>query len=278
MKRRRDDIRLWTDQQIFGGLEILKASCVEFRYPLHSHEVFVIAALRDGAQKHQIARYRGVAYPGTVMIIPPGQVHTGESAERDTGWDYSALYPNPDVLEALSRELFRDSGGSLDFGTKMLIEDPELAARLIESCEIAEHSPDAVEREEAVYGALDVMIKRYGQRTGKGSFRKAPDARIRHALDYIHAHFHERLRLKDIAEHVDLSEFHFMRTFKAQMNVTVHCYLTQVRLDAAKVLLAAGNPTADAAVSTGFYDQSHFTGSFRRYFGVTPSRYATACR
>ncbi len=257
---------------------MLRATCFEFRYPLHTHDTFVIAAFRNGAQKHQIARKRGVAYPGTVMIIPPGEAHTGESAERDGGWEYSALYPAAGVLDALSRELFQECRGSLDFGAELLIEDSEMAARLLAACETAERSPDAIAREEAIYGALDMLVQRYGQRTSPSTLRKAPDARIRRALDFIHAHYDQPLRLKDIALQVDLSEFHFMRTFKAQMNVTVYRYLMQVRLKAAKALLAAGNAAAEAAVGVGFYDQSHFTGNFRRFFGVTPRLYASACR
>ncbi|PZX48636.1 AraC-like DNA-binding protein [Cereibacter changlensis] len=278
MGKDRDDICLWSDRQILGGLELLRATCFEFRYPLHTHDTFVIAAFRNGAQKHQIARRRGVAYPGTVMIIPPGEVHTGESAERDGGWEYSALYPAAGALDALSQELFQESRGSLDFGAELLIEDPEMAERLLAACELAARSPDAIAREEAIYGALDMLIQRYGQRTSASTLRKAPDARIRRALDYIHAHHDQPLRLKHIASQVDLSEFHFMRTFKEQMNVTVYRYLMLVRLNAAKALLAAGNPAAEAAVGVGFYDQSHFTGNFRRYFGVTPLRYAAACR
>lgn len=278
MDNGRDDICLWSDRQVLGGLELLRATCFEFRYPLHTHDTFVIAAFRNGAQKHQIARRRGIAYPGTVMIIPPGEVHTGESAERHGGWEYSALYPAAGALETLSRELFQESRGSLDFGAELLIEDPEMAARLLAACEIAGRSPDAIAREEAIYGALDMLIQRYGQRTSGSTLREAPDARIRRALDYIHDHYDQPLRLKEIASQVDLSEFHFMRTFKAQMNVTVYRYLMLVRLNAAKRLLSAGNPAAEAAVGVGFYDQSHFTGNFRRYFGITPLQYAAACR
>ncbi|GEO81172.1 helix-turn-helix transcriptional regulator [Pararhodospirillum oryzae] len=277
-KGRRDEIRLWTDRQILGGLELLQARFLDFRYPLHSHDVFVIAAFRDGAQKHRIARHHGVAYPGSVMVIPPGEVHTGESAERNGGWEYSALYPAPEALEALSGELSRAPRGRLDFGRRLLIDAPDLAAGLIDACDVAHRSPDPVARAEAVYRALDAIIQRHGQRTGGGAFRPPPNARLRPALDHIRAHYADPLRLSDIAGQVGLSEFYFMRTFKAQMNVTVHGYLTQVRLEAAKALLVAGTPAAEAAIATGFYDQSHFTGSFRRYFGVTPSRYATACR
>ncbi|WP_236857820.1 helix-turn-helix domain-containing protein [Burkholderia latens] len=37
-----------------------------------------------------------------------------------------------------------------------------------------------------------------------------------------------------------------------------------------------GVPIADAAASTGFYDQSALTRNFKRCYGITPSHFAAA--
>jgi AraC-like DNA-binding protein len=273
----RDDIRLWKDQNILGGMEMLNARCVTHRYPPHSHEVFVIAAFRDGVQRHKISGHSGVAYPGTVMIIPPGEVHTAEGAKRDSAWEYSAFYPSAEGLESLSWDLFGDRRGSLDFGTELLIEDAQLAAAMLAASDVAGRSHDVVEREEAIYSAFGLMIGRYGQRTTGGEMRPPADAPIQDALDFIHQNYDQPLKLKEIALAVNLSEFHFMRVFKSRMGMTAHRYLTQVRLNAAKSLLAAGQSTVDIAIKVGFYDQSHMTKKFRDCFGVTPHKFASAC-
>ena len=127
-----NEIKLWREHQILGGLDVLKARCLDHHYPLHTHDTFVIASFKEGAQKHKIAQKSGVAYPGTVMVIPPGEVHTGEGANRREGWAYSAFYPTADSLEQIASNLFRGTRGSLDFGTSFLIEDPELARAAFE--------------------------------------------------------------------------------------------------------------------------------------------------
>ena len=273
-----DHIKLWHDQHIFGGVDILKASCRHYRYQPHTHDHFVIAAFKDGAQRHQIANTNGIAYPGTVMVIPPGEVHAGESAQKDLGWSYSAFYPSVESLSLLSADLLGNTGGLLDFGTAFLIDDKELADSLLFASEIAHSSADAMRRQEAVYGAFSLLIQRYGQRSARCVARTHAVSSVDKALEFMRGNLHQPLKISDIAREVELSEFHFMRHFKLSTKMTVHQYLTNLRLEAAKSMLAGGMSSAMAAANVGFYDQSHFTRNFRLAFGITPSRYATACR
>ena len=272
-----DAIQLWHDQHVCGGMDVLRAHCLDYRYPPHTHDCFVVAAFKAGAQKHRIARHHGIAYPGTVMIIPPGEVHTGESMQRDQGWTYSAFYPSQDNLERISAELLWQERGSLDFGRSLLVEDKELADRLLRASDVAYMVQDALRRQEVVYEAMSLLIKRYGHRKS-GNTRPPLQASISRGLEFMNDCFKHPLRIEDISTVAGLSEFHFMRLFKSRMNMTVHQYLNNVRLESAKTMLAHGVPATAVATNVGFYDQSHFTKNFRRAFGITPNSYANACR
>ncbi|WP_406239282.1 helix-turn-helix domain-containing protein [Acetobacter orientalis] len=69
-----------------------------------------------------------------------------------------------------------------------------------------------------------------------------------------------------------------MAALRTMIGLSVHQFLTQIRLNHAKTLLAKGVSAAQTATSVGFYDQSHLINQFRRYFGVTPKQYATTSR
>ena len=55
--------------------------------------------------------------------------------------------------------------------------------------------------------------------------------------------------------------------------MTPHAYHLQLRIERAKVLLRNGWAPAEAALETGFADQSHFANTFRRFVGATPRQY-----
>ena len=123
-RTRRDEIRLWRDPALGRtGVELLAGSCFEHRYRPHFHDEIVIAAFTGGAQRHRVGRHRGVAGPGCVLIIPAGEMHTGE-AEDEAGWSYRAFYPDELTLTALSDDLFGGArSGALDFGLAPLHGD-----------------------------------------------------------------------------------------------------------------------------------------------------------
>ena len=79
--------------------------------------------------------------------------------------------------------------------------------------------------------------------------------------------------LAELADTAGMSPFHFCRAFRGETGLTPHLYLTQIRLNLARDALARGAGLADAALTAGFYDQSHLTRHFKRSYGITPGRY-----
>ena len=82
--------------------------------------------------------------------------------------------------------------------------------------------------------------------------------------------------LETLAKRAGLSRFHALRAFKQRYGLPPHAYQLCLRMNHARRLLLAGTPAADVALRCGFADQSHFTRHFKRFFAVTPMRYARA--
>lgn len=98
--------------------------------------------------------------------------------------------------------------------------------------------------------------------------------RLRRVLDYMTAHLEDDVGLKDIADEACFSPFHFNRVFADTMGLPPHRYLSRLRLERAKTLLALGAmPIAQIAVASCFSSQSNFTRAFVRATGVTPRDY-----
>lgn len=88
---------------------------------------------------------------------------------------------------------------------------------------------------------------------------------------YMVLHLGEDISLAKLAAAACISRFHFARLFRARTGYSPMAYVMRLRLARAREMLAGDDHCiADTAAALGFYDQSHFTRTFRRVHGVPP--------
>ena len=75
-----------------------------------------------------------------------------------------------------------------------------------------------------------------------------------------------------------LTRYAVARHFRACLGTSPYRYLVLRRLDRARTLIRQGAPLVDAALASGFADQSHMTRHFRKAYGLSPGRWAAAAR
>lgn len=98
--------------------------------------------------------------------------------------------------------------------------------------------------------------------------------RIVAAKIYIDENYQEDIDLEQISKQAFLSRFHFHRLFSHVYKKTPHQYVTQKRLDAAKILLAKeGISITDVCNSIGFESLGSFSSLFRKQNGYSPQYY-----
>ena len=267
-----DDARLWR-VDILGGLELLRARYVEFTFPPHTHDEFMIAVTEGGAA---LPTYRGGAHlvgPSDVLVLNPGEVHGGGPA-RGSIWQYRAFYPCADLMQRAARELTGATRGMPQF-TEEVVRDPHIAALLRRAHAALEEPSSALERGARLLQALACLVARHASDKPPAR-RVAPEHRaVERARQYLEAFPVENVTLETLACETGLSAFHLCRVFHRQVGLSPHAYQTVARVRLAKALLATGMAISQAAAEAGFYDQPHLTRHFKRIFGVTPGRFLT---
>jgi AraC-like DNA-binding protein len=91
---------------------------------------------------------------------------------------------------------------------------------------------------------------------------------------YLEDNLGRRVRVRDLAAQVHLSERHAARLFRLGTGETVGGYLRRQRCtEAAARLLVPGASIGSVAKGCGFFDRHHFIRTFRAQYGVSPSEY-----
>ncbi len=250
-------------------LDLLTARFDHHRYAPHTHEEFSIGICVLGAS---CIDYRGGGLrvgEGSIVVLAPGEVHTGESAYGT--YAYRALYPAPALLT--------DGilGGTPHFRDP-LVHDPELAAALRTTHTELSTCPDPLEAESRLPWLLTALARRHS------TSRAAPDAIP--GAGTIALAVRDRLAdellappsLADLATDLGLSRYQLLRAFRTTMGMPPYAWLAQHRVSRARGLLEAGARPAEVAGQVGFADQAHMTRWFRRVLGVTPAAYRTSVR
>ena len=117
-------------------------------------------------------------------------------------------------------------------------------------------------------------------RVAAGRSRQQPIAfglntsQVRIVTEYIDAHLSERPTISELAALVDLTRFHFIRSFKKAVGMPPHQFMIYRSVERAKELLAEQDQSvANVAVRTGFGSSIQLTRAFRRLVGTTPTEF-----
>jgi AraC-like DNA-binding protein len=267
----RESAKIWFVPHL-NNLSLLRATFVTYSFKRHTHDYFVVAMVEAGLQKFSYRREEHITPPTGIIVINPGEVHTGE-AGVPSGFRYRAMYPETEVLRQIASEI-KGSPHDIPFFGQPVIHDAVLSTQLRSLHQALEEPRSALEHESRYLWALAQLIRRHADTRPYLRPVRREREEVRRIRRYIEERYAEDIKLDDLAGLVNWNPFHLLRVFRGEMGLPPHAYLENIRVRRAQHLLRGGMPIIEAAYETGFSSQSHFTTTFKRLIGVTPGQYA----
>jgi AraC-like DNA-binding protein len=97
---------------------------------------------------------------------------------------------------------------------------------------------------------------------------------LAHARDFMRHAYQRPINVSDISAQANLSPYHFLRVYKQTFHETPHEFLTRLRIERAKTLLAKGSHNVtEACFEVGFSSLGSFSTLFAHRVGLSPSEY-----
>ena len=237
-------------------------------FPRHFHEHYVIGVVEKGERVLSCRDREYAIEEGSTILFNPGDSHACVQSDGGT-FDYRGFNISKEIMLDLAEEVT----GRCDLPgfSKNVIYDDEAACHLRLLHEMVVKGTGEFGKEETLLFLLSHLIQNYGQ-----PFESCiPECRqeIEKACEYMEGHFTERIYLDQICRHAGLSRSTLLRAFTKEKGVTPYRYLETIRINEAKKLLLEGVLPVEAAIRTGFSDQSHFTNYFNQFMGIAPGTY-----
>lgn len=102
---------------------------------------------------------------------------------------------------------------------------------------------------------------------------------LANARNFMRISYETPLKLPDISAQANLSPYHFLRVYKQTFQETPHEFLTRLRIERAKTLLAKGDHNvSEACFEVGYSSLGSFSVLFARHVGLPPSEYRRYAR
>jgi AraC-like DNA-binding protein len=244
--------------------------------PLSLHAVF------RGREVYETRSGRHALEPGRYLVLNAGQeVHTEVSGAGSID-SVSVMFEHTFAQEVLT---------SLTTPLDRLLDDPERRSpagvlffertyRLDAGLErwLRAESANGEERHHRLLGyLLDVHRELRPEVDRLPALRPATRAeiyrRLVRARDFVDASWSEPLGLRDMAQVAAIAPHRFLRLFKDAFGSTPHAYLTERRLQEARLRLERGDVrVTDVCVAVGFASLGSFGTLYKRRFGVPPGK------
>src|SRR5690606_20725187 len=105
------------------------------------------------------------------------------------------------------------------------------------------------------------------------SGRRTLHRTVQAAIDIIHERYQTNLSLELVAREVFVSNTYLSTLFKQELGVNFLDYVHQFRIEQSKSLLLQQLKIFAVAKLVGYQDERHFSHTFKKWMGITPSQY-----
>lgn len=144
-------------------------------------------------------------------------------------------------------------------------------AELIESKKTGEIR--RLHTESRIVELLMYQFEQYNEKLSKGVslFNEEDIAKLELARQLLEQRIANPPTQKELASEVLMSESKLRKDFKEYFSVTIHDYLTRLRMEKARsYLLEERLSVYEVALLTGFGHQNNFSSAFKKYYGISP--------
>lgn len=234
------------------------------------HEWFAFGAVWGGRRQFRCRGKTHQAAPGAFLAWEPGDYHaTFGSCEG--AMTQRVFLLNPTIFQERAKECgARRERLHL---RSNLFRDPAAFKAATRLSRAVECGAEPLETETLLLRFIRLCVGRFMEDSPPEPSSPRERVAVRRIRDRLIDAYDRNVSLGELSSLTGLDRFHLLRVFRRETGVPPHQFQIDVRLAKARAFLEQGRGAAETAALTGFSDQSHFIRQFKRFAGLTPSRW-----
>ncbi|HKD43898.1 MAG TPA: AraC family transcriptional regulator [Myxococcaceae bacterium] len=233
---------------------------------IHTHEQATFVMVLDGLYISSALNAGPRCRAPTLIYNPPGTTHR-DRFEQLSGQFLGIAVSSASLQHAVEYAPLPDRAVSIQSSVAL-----STGRRLAALCDrVDEASPLLAE-------GLCWELMAYAATASRRPERRPP-AWLQTSKELLQERCNQTFGVADAAREIGVHPVHFVRTFRRFFHCTPGEYLRWCRIEKAKSLLTSSSLSlAEAALESGYADQSQLCKAFKRHFGLSPGEYRRSCR
>ncbi len=232
--------------------------------PLHTHESASFVLVLSGKYLSSADGAAAATFRPTLIFNPAGTVHR-DSFVLPHGRFLAVSISDQSLRVASDWAVLPPDAAAFTSGAGL-----QLGLRLAQQCALSDSASDTT-MEALCWELLSILS---GVSLWPDQQKQSIPSWTGRARELLHDRCSDSMRITDLAQQLGVHPVYFARAFRRVFRCTPGEYRARCRVRDALALMKDKNLClSDIALSTGFFDQSHFTTSFRKHFGISPQAY-----
>lgn len=266
-------VKYYRDEE-FPYFEIKSCSTTLHSSKEHAHEELSIAIIEKGKTTLQCENKSIDIRENDAVFIGDKVIHKCDPGDIND-WQFKMLYIDKEWFNNLIDNDFSNKNGlnnNYSCDVKLTIKKLNCEDRKVIDESFSCLTSSNTDKETVLIKLIDFLFGIENYFTFKSDNEKNIVA-CHKVKAIIEDKFKEKITLDYLSKESGISKYYIIKLFNELFNTTPHAYQILLRMNYAKKELANGKTIIDISNEVGYYDQSHFTKTFKEYFGVTPSSY-----
>lgn len=200
-----------------------------------------------------------------IAVINSNSIHYTYS---NTSVTYSCIIVGTDFCKRIGLDYNRVS-------FYPIVQNPSITKIFLQICDIYNGTfPFRIAKLNHLLIELLLLLAEGYSKTNKTSFTEKKEVKIiKDVLIYIRERFNQKITLDEIAKHVLVDKYTLCKIFKKTTGETIFSNLNAYRCTKAIEYIKEGKSISESAYMCGFENNSFFSKTFKKYKGVSPSKF-----